>query len=729
MCVNAQDQPQSWPPGAEVHGYISAVFPGQNGNIEITLPNVKVSLRSPSGQTVAQSSVTTNSRGYFRIPTQPPGQYRVCAEAPGFQPGCGEKDIEIGNYTVLLNPHLILRPIGAAIHGHVQLKDGSPAARTGSSLYSSSGAAQVSVVDASGKTVAGPVQVNASGDYVVPSVPSVPGLRTSVKYENATESQPLDLGAAPLALVMKNSPPTIASLNATLGGKAVTQAPPGATILVVVKASDPDKDVLHYSWQDSGGRLTSADTASISWKLPNAAGANTIFVEVRDGKGGVARASLSVFTVAPGPAVPKDPAAPAVRLKTPSLTSSLPLTFRNIPPFPVFVLYIPPAHGGNFIDPVQLMMGCADEAQCEIEAGNYYKSIGVFDSSGNPTPSLGTLSAWKATFGFSANPLTPAAGEFRAVYFNNADLQLGRDMHCRQDTRRPIRHRFTACYVTNFSSNGNPDSGNDPQISIQQANSETNPVATVAMVFEPSPLLTPPIVNFFVYGGDGAPLRAAVLDGEGPKAVPGVCLACHGGTYDSTAHLTHNSNFLPFDTPSFIQSGSNKFILERAQREPFRQMNSLVRGGAAFSKTIPDLIDGWYAWCGGVATTGCYIDDVAHPFIPSGACNPTAANPHPTCGWDSATVPGYSFDPKSFYQQEPRVFCRTCHIARPETFNVQSFAEYSSFAGSIDYAVCSGHIMPDASVPYQGFWYNFPAQDALKNLLKAISPSGSTNCP
>jgi hypothetical protein len=728
--VNAQDRPRSWPPGAEVHGYVAAAFPAQGGTQEIALPNAKVSLTSADGQTVAQSAVTTNSRGYFRIPSQPPGAYSVCAEAPGFERGCAEKQITIGNYTVLLSPHLILKPVGAAIHGHVQFSDGSAAARTSPSAYSSAGAAEITVIDASGKTVAGPAQANSSGDFVVPSVPAAPGLRVSIRYEAATEVQALNPGAAPLVLVLKNSPPTIESVTATLGGKAVSQAPPGSTVMVTVRATDPDKDVLHYSWQDSGGHLVSRDKASIGWKLPNAPGANTVFVEVRDGKGGTARASISVATVAPA-AAGKDPVTGPVRVAAASVAPVSPVSiFERIHRFTIG--YRPPAHSGNFIDP-QLIMSCPDETTCEAETVNYYKAIGVFDSNGNPTANLGSLPAWKAAFNFSADPTAPAAGEFRTVYYNNADLQLGRDMHCRQNTSALFLGGNTACYVTNFSSNQLPASGNDPQVSIQLADTESTPIATVAMVFATSFALpvaggtpTPPLVNFFVYDAAGNPLKAAILDGEGPKAVPGVCLACHGGAYDSTLHITHNSNFLPFDTPSFIQSSSIIAILEPNQRESFRQMNNFVQG-IAFSPTIPALVAGWYSWCGGVAKTGCYIDDVANPFIPSGTCTATATNPFPTCGWDSGTVSGATFESKSFYQQEPRVFCRTCHIARPETFNVQNFTEFTG-AGQVDNAVCSSHIMPDASVPYLAFWFNFPAQDAMQSLLKAASPSGFTKC-
>jgi len=143
-------------PGAEVHGYVSAVFPTAAGDQEIALPGVRVFLRQAvDDQIIAASAVVTNARGYFRTPLQPPGRYRVCGEAANFEPGCAAKDIEMGNQTVLLNPHLILKPVGKAVYGRVTLADGSPAARSSTSLYTTGGAARVAMVNAQGQTVAG----------------------------------------------------------------------------------------------------------------------------------------------------------------------------------------------------------------------------------------------------------------------------------------------------------------------------------------------------------------------------------------------------------------------------------------------------------------------------------------------------------------------------------------------------------------------------------------------
>jgi hypothetical protein len=87
-------------------------------------------------------------------------------------------------------------------------------------------------------------------------------------------------------------------------------------------------------------------------------------------------------------------------------------------------------HAGKFIDGATFMQ-CAGAA-CTTATDVYYQSIGVFDPLNAPTPTRGTVAAWKLSHGFAANPAHPAAGEQRAVYYNDADLGFGRDMHCRQ---------------------------------------------------------------------------------------------------------------------------------------------------------------------------------------------------------------------------------------------------------------------------------------------------------
>jgi hypothetical protein len=410
----------------------------------------------------------------------------------------------------------------------------------------------------------------------------------------------------------------------------------------------------------------------------------------------MARASLNIVTAS----------VPAARAHAPNPNLSAKAAL------PKFHLILPragaPQHSGTFIDPDD-SMGCG--SSCVAETTRYYQAIGVLDASGSPTRELGSLTAWKKTFGFSPNPLQPVGDEVRAVYFNNGDLQFGRDMHCREIRNSSGVTQKVACYVSNFSNTG--QASGDPQLSIGLAQRETGPIATVAMLFTAATQQ----VDFYVYVNDALSGLAA-LDSEGNKAVPGVCIACHGGNYLRYAHRTSGSSFLPFDTSLFVQSNSSAAFSEPAQREAFRKLNGMVKDTAP-AQTIQALIDGWYGWCHGVGTSGCHVDDRSHPFVPAGPCPSSPGSQ--TCGWDDTSVPGV--DIGAFYRDVPKVYCRTCHIARPSTFNVQSFAEFRAQAQLVHDDVCAPGTMPDAEVPYNGLWSNRPLIDRLSKLLHAIDPT------
>src|SRR5262249_22445110 len=67
-------------------------------------------------------------------------------------------------------------------------------------------------------------------------------------------------------------------------------------------------------------------------------------------------------------------------------------------------------------------------------------------------------------------------------------------------------------------------------------------------------------VRFYVYAPSASNPNeedlalAAALDREGFKSVPQMCMACHGGDYDTQTHEAQGASFLPFDVFSFLYS-------------------------------------------------------------------------------------------------------------------------------------------------------------------------------
>jgi len=326
------------------------------------------------------------------------------------------------------------------------------------------------------------------------------------------------------------------------------------------------------------------------------------------------------------------------------------------------------------------------------EATEYYKSVGALDASGNPTTDRGTFGAWKSTNGLSADPLNPATGEARGIYFNNGDLQLGRDMHCKRVGSAPD----VACYVTNFGFSVFGGVQGQPDGAIHDAIHNAAPLASVAMEYHQANGAN--AVRFYVFAADGSLLKAVALDSEGPKNVPHLCLACHGGSF--TSNNASEALFLPFDVFSFLYDQVEGQTLA-SQQEQFRQLNDFVKQTNPANNAIQGFIDGLYP-CG-VSTPNCAAVD--SPFTPT--------------GWSSNPA---------LYQTVTRQYCRTCHIAQPSV----DWTAASQWGPFLQNYVCQDpRLMPHGEVPYKKFWLS-QNPHAPGFMAGPPTPPGlgfSSNCP
>ncbi len=304
------------------------------------------------------------------------------------------------------------------------------------------------------------------------------------------------------------------------------------------------------------------------------------------------------------------------------------------------------------------------------EAADYYNTnAGVTTDATNSTctgPKC-TLAGWKTANAFDGTE--PAV----AYYYNGGDLGLGREMHCRQNGAD------IACYVTNY---GSP--GGDSDSAIADAINHNAPIATVAMEYVAA--AGPTGVKFYVYNhatGD-ALANQAILDSEGPKNVPHLCIQCHGGQYNSSTNLVSGSSFLPFDVFSFGFNSAVGVTLA-AQQEPFRKLNQLMKATLPnplnAHNPIGNLIDGWYP-CG-VGSVGC---TAVGTYVP----------PPPAPGWPSKP---------DLYKTVVAPYCRTCHVSQSSFGDWTLESGFVGFASSIDGAVCgSSRYMPHAEVTFKKFW-------------------------
>lgn len=337
------------------------------------------------------------------------------------------------------------------------------------------------------------------------------------------------------------------------------------------------------------------------------------------------------------------------------------------------------------------------------EANNYYNTI-------DPSRSKDTLDKWLAQNGFNSGR-SPIA---HAVYFNNGDLQIGRDMYCRQESV-PVNNGTqltAACYVSNYGPAPN-DVLNYPNearalteaVAAQSPGAAKHPFATVAMEF----LSTEPgsaQVDFYFFDKFGNRGPSAALDVEGDKSVPTMCMACHGGTYNSQTHKVVGAAFLPFDVFSFHYSGIQPFRKED-QEEEFRKLNKMVQDLAAavpgFGDTIVEMVNVLYPQ--GVGNAGSTASDAQVP-------------------------PGWTSQPR-LYKELVVPYCRACHVASAVA-PLRTYEEFRARASRIRSEVCGKHEMPQAQVPFFRVWTpDTEPPAALLNSTTLMPPPGPNDptCP
>jgi hypothetical protein len=297
-----------------------------------------------------------------------------------------------------------------------------------------------------------------------------------------------------------------------------------------------------------------------------------------------------------------------------------------------------------------------------------------------------TLPKWKAKNGFSTDG-TPVPNEAKAIYFNNGDLKLGRDMHCRFTSTGA-----TACYVSNFGKAGQDDASKAlAEAFAYEASHQDNgmhpPTATVAMEYDPTVADPMARIQFWAYDDKDEYLRLPVLDTQAyiPKPMPNVCMACHQGIL-GPGDKVRGAVFLPFDLDTFLDEKNTKFstsnTVTRTVQEQFHRMNNMVLGTNP-PIAIRQLIELWYP-------------DGASPTLPF-KFNQGAAQ------LNGAPFAGH----EDLYNKVVKIACRSCHAAMSPRLNWTSFDQINNLSEHIERVVCDPRFsrhMPFAEVPWKTFW-------------------------
>ena len=339
-------------------------------------------------------------------------------------------------------------------------------------------------------------------------------------------------------------------------------------------------------------------------------------------------------------------------------------------------------------------------------ASAYYTAI-------DPNNAKDTLEKWKAANGFGGGTGTQSS----VVFGDVRDLGYGRRMTGRQNGDGTI-----AFLVENYLVNVGPEYGNSALNLEAAVLQDRRWIASVnGIEFSPGPGGGTSFAKYFSFNPvTGTRDLFIDLDGRGAKAMPGVCISCHGGRGDpltppgATGHplfpMAQNSvsqkrgdiegRFVPFEVDGFNFSTLAGYT-RSAQEAALKQMNKLVL--CTYPLPTPSALP--EDACRRPAVAGDYQGPAAAflKAVYGGDSMPNAAyaDAYIPAGWLGATQ-------TRLYQNVVVPACRSCHLVRGNGFqsdlDFDTFAKFQGFADRTKALATDRGNMPLAKIIYENFW-------------------------
>lgn len=383
----------------------------------------------------------------------------------------------------------------------------------------------------------------------------------------------------------------------------------------------------------------------------------------------------------------------------------------------------------------------------------YYNTI-------DPNNTKDTLAKWMAANGFGN---TATGSEVSAVFGDVRDLGYGRYVHARRNADGSYAF-MVENYLVGPAANYAYSSLN---LDAAVAQDQRWHVNTNGIEVSPGPGCTTPLPNalpgcrmfakFYSFNATtGARLLAANLDGRGDKAMPGVCINCHGGRGDALLPATVSAPYgqfpvvgdpasgirgdlkakLHFFEPDTFSYSALASYTRAAQEANIKTMNKWVlctyplpssASGVAvsFSEDSCRPIAPANEWQGGsadllkaaynngqlpVAVSGVLVD---------GMPSPTFSDTYVPNGW---TTPGQS----SLYQNVVKPTCRVCHalrgVAAQSNIDFSSYAAFQGYADRIKSHVIDQGNMPLSKMLYDRYWASPLMYQTMGNFLQGTNP-------
>ena len=335
----------------------------------------------------------------------------------------------------------------------------------------------------------------------------------------------------------------------------------------------------------------------------------------------------------------------------------------------------------------------------------YYAAI-------DPNNTKDTLAKWKAANGFD----TGAGTQVTVVFGDVRDLGFGRRITGRQNPDGTL-----AFLTENYLIKTGAAYGFSP-VNLEAA-IVRDPAALVYVAgieFSPGPAGGISFAKFYNFNvATGVRENTIDIDGRGDKAMPGPCIACHGGRADALTppdasgqprfNLLPNAvsgargdtlgQLPPFEVASFEFSTDPGYT--RAEQEPLlKTMNRMILcsyplpAPSAFPEDACRRAASVGEWQGTAAALikGGYGGD--------GLPNPVYAEPAPPASWIAAGQ-------TSLYQTVVAPACRVCHqmrgTGRQSDIDFATFEKFRSYADRTFATVVDRGNMPLAKLIYDTF--------------------------
>lgn len=391
-----------------------------------------------------------------------------------------------------------------------------------------------------------------------------------------------------------------------------------------------------------------------------------------------------------------------------------------------------------FPNPQQQGFGGVDQTNTQAYADAYYAAI---VPAGHPR---NTLAQWKAENGFG-NSATGT--EEVAVFGDQNDLGYGRRMTARKNNDTSL-----AFFVDNYLVDTGSSSGytySSLNVDAAAVQSPERFVSTSAIEYSDinGTGVGPKFLKFYVFDTNGNRKEMVDQDGLGLKAMPEICVSCHGGRADplTAAGLfptvgnsisqqagdtisklqvlkVHTFGFSALTDPSV---GSRS---RASQETAMKTINQWIRNTYPTSAPVDNEWDGTVARAAIEAAYGgsgfpspTYLDSAAQNFVPTPPTSPV-----------DLTADGWTQNGQATrYRSVVGPSCMTCHILRgtrnQPDLSFTTFIQFDGYADRIKAHVYDRGNMPLVKLIFNEFWKSSSTQPQTLAEIASIAALGATS--